>query len=724
MELTKKNIDLANKLKTAPIDQMEELDHQLATMVQEISPELILSFFNEISEALAENKFLPTYEERPSGQPEVRNDSQIEFLPISQQRGWKHNRGSITAVFGDIVKTMPKYYALAQDLDDLISLIKESPEGIHIDIMGAGLSLNGLYAQFGERLIFTESLNRKLPFDDGLYHKNPKTEKYYQTEAGVKIPKLLDDINHEEMALSWGGYTPQSLFGAASTSTHKSGFLPPLIDYVLSADVVLSDGNICRIEPKEGITNKLAYEDKYRGKGRKIVQDDGIFYATLNRCSIGVVYSVILQASERYSLLMQKSFYDNLNQVHCRGDIEVALKSHFWGNPWPWQIDLWVMPKSKKTMLIRHVKIPYDSSIKSVQPPSCWECLAAFFEVPEHAWRAAYGVPETLEKTIDFLLHTQRGETKLDWRHFMGGNIPAFQMKAIDKIIDYNGNGEIFDEKFIAYINAIGKRTGDKKLYFNSPMGVRFVGESKHAMSMFKKEGVKHFVALEQPFVPHSRDGQRILRIIDEVISDGRSHWGQNNLIEENKSHIIEQYGEDFNNYLSVRQRLTQGKPDKFKLPRDLDLMVPSPIDPKRYYRILENAQWGYLTIQTAGTGVRWLASQKYDHNIKQYFYFTPIQNEKGWYHIRTYINYYWTMDHGGHGIHAITFKDSPQEKKSKFRLELKEGAYTIHELTNNEILSIGLGGHWNGHGIRAKPREDQRGQRFWLYDTGPVVQL
>jgi hypothetical protein len=710
MKTTMKIEDLIGELSNATKDQLPDLDLAIAAEIQGIDATQIPAFFERMNQALVNNEHFPDYTEKNPEQAEERGGLSFH-TGANGQAEWAEVNGAIG--FGDIVKVKPNHFAEPTTLEELIQLIKKTPDGSAIDVLGAGLSLNGLYAQHSQYLILTNALNRKLPFDRDLYHKDPKKEYYYQTEAGVRIPKLLDDIYEENMALSWGGYTPQSLVGAAVTSTHKSGFLAPLVDYILSADVVQSDGKVYRIEPTDGITNRATYEYKYAEEGRVLIQDDHIFYATINRCSVGIIYSVILQASPPYSLVVKRVYYDQLSQAE--EEIARILQNECAGNG-PWQLDLWVMPKSKKTILVIHDKIPYDPTIRSNQPSClCSFLLSAFGQA---LWNMAYDFPSVMEDMIEKILYLQAtspdGE-KLDWRHYMGGNIPPLKMMATEKMIDYHGDERTFDRSFIDLINEIGEKTKD--LYYNSPMGVRFVGASKHALSMFKKEGVKRFVSFEQPFVPHSQHGQRILRIIDEVLSAGRTHWGQNNLIEENRGLVAQQYGRDLEHYLAVRQQLLQGKPDRFKLPRDLDVSLPTPVDPARYYRIRENTKGGYLTVLRGGEHK--LKRQPYGDTVDQYFYFTPL--EAGWYHIRTVDHRYWTVEDG---VFPITYKNEPQGDNSKFRLEaLEDGSYRIHELTAKQLLYIGNGGSFDGLCIRlGETNETPDRQRFWLHDAGPLT--
>lgn len=717
METTMKIEDLIGKIGTIKKDQLADFDQVIAAHIREMDAEQVPAFLERINQGLIDNKHLPAIQEEPKVQAVERGGMGLD-VSASAQGHWVENPQSGGERFGDVVKVMPHHYAAPTSLSELIQLIKNTPDGSTIDVLGAGLSLNGLYAQHGRYLMLTHNLQAKLEMERHLYHKDPQQEHYHQTEAGVRIPKLLNDINKAEMALSWGGYTPQSLVGAAVTSTHKSGFLAPLIDFILSADVVQSDGRVYRIEPTNGITNRAAYEAEYTQEGRVLIQDDNIFYAAINRCSVGIIYSVILQASPRYSLVVKRTFYNELRQAEDA--IAKILKEECAGTG-PWQLDLWVMPKSKKTMLVIHDKIPYDPNIRSNQPPGLCDMIGAW--IGTKLWEMAYNIPYAMEVGIEKLLSTQATSPegiKLDWRHYMGGNIPPLKMMATEKMIDYHGDEHTFDGSFIDLINEVGERTKD--LFYNSPMGVRFIGASKHALSMFKKEGVKRFVSFEQPFAPHSQHGQRILRIIDEVLVAGRTHWGQNNLIEENRGLIAQQYGRDLEHYLAVRQQLLEGKPDRFKLPRDLDVSLPVPVDPSRYYRIRENTLGGYLAVWRGTTD--WLAREAYDDKTDQYFYFTPLGDN--WYHIRTIDHRYWTVEHGGHGLHAVTYKKEPQGDKSKFRLEaLADGSYRIHELTANELLSIGDGGSWNGFCIRwGKADNTPDRQRFWLHDAGPLTQV
>ena len=716
MSSNKKLLDILDRLRSAEEDQFESIDQDLTSIINESDPDSVHQLIEDISTAISNNQFLAT-KSKGAESKDNNLESILEQFGSIDNGTWYYNlKADRNFVHGDMVKFIPRNYALPNSLDDLIRLVRSVPPNSAIDMIGAGLSTNGLYAQNCEYMLSCNNLNKKLPLDATLYDKDPKTSFYYQTEVGIRVPKLLNDIHKEDMALSWGGYTPQSLIGIATTSTHKSGFLPPITDYILSVDIVQSDGVLRRIEPNNGITNPAAYAKKYPNNVRELIKDDKTFYSSIVLCSVGVVYSVILQTGPLYSLILKRKFYDEIDDA--KPEIARLLKDQCSTNPAIWQLDLWVMPKSRKTMVVTHQKIPYDSSIESTQRHGLYNIVMDW--LGKRLWETAYNVPGAMEGLLELLLNSQQnleGE-KLDWRHFLGGNIPPLKMLSSETMIPYEGDENNFDGKFIELIKRIGSETHSK--FYNSPMGVRFVGASKHAMSMFKKDGKGRFISFEQPFVPHGRDGHDILRVIKQTLLGGRSHWGQNNLLDGNINSLKLEYGADLENYFETRNKLMDGKPNIFRLPRYLQNSAPSYVDVSRYYRIREGTQGGYFTFKTAES---WLTREARTHDeFDQFFYFTAIDD--GCYNIQTIDHKYLTMTQNG-GMFGVKQTRDPDPKRSRFRIvvsSIPNRSFNILEFTHgNELLSIGSVGTWDGYIIRYK-REYEIRQSFWFEDTGPIV--
>ncbi|MDJ0676707.1 MAG: D-arabinono-1,4-lactone oxidase [Calothrix sp. MO_167.B42] len=579
---------LLEAIPTVSTDQIGEIDHKLAEFICEVDTESIPSFMKKFSSALSENTSLQDLpSENVSLQDVLSNSSKtvgtIE-LPLSSgetSNSWIKNKNRR---FGNNFKRVhPKYYAYPKTLDDIIALVKSTPAESSIDVYSTGLSPNALFDKSAERLMLIKGMKCPLDFETykdkdeekSIYRNDPKAHHYHRTQAGVSLEDFMDHLNNRGLALNFAGYTPQSLFGAATTSTHKSGFLPPLSDLVLSIDVVLGDGEVHRIEPSDGITNPDIFIKKY--PNRKLIQDDEIFYSIFVIGNVGIVYSIIVQAESRYSLKLTKKYYPNIDDAS--EEIENILKNQCQNKEQdnePWQLDIWVIPKTAQAMLIIHEKVKPAENIQLLPRKSggIWYLIDEIFleiGLPVSLLDTIfYKFPQFVEQILQRFFPKQEAETTpLDWRDFLGDSLPRFAMMASETIIDYNGDSDNFDRHFLNIIKKIAEQTNH--LYYSSAMGIRFVRKSNHAMSMFNKKDVKRFVTFEQPVKHISRDGRKILQAIDGLFLrvGGRPHWGLNNFL--NESRVQNLYGEQFDTYKRVRNNLLKGKPDIFKFPDFID---------------------------------------------------------------------------------------------------------------------------------------------------------
>jgi hypothetical protein len=126
--------------------------------------------------------------------------------------------------------------------------------------------------------------------------------------------------------MNMGGYDAQTFVGAMSTSTHGSGLgLSALPDTVLSLEIVVSGGIVVRIEPTDGPTDIVKFQQKYPDEQvRKLIQDDDYFNAIIvNLGSMGVIYSVTIQARKRYWLKERRyvTHWKDIRAELAKGDI-------------------------------------------------------------------------------------------------------------------------------------------------------------------------------------------------------------------------------------------------------------------------------------------------------------------------------------------------------------------------------------------------------------------
>lgn len=113
----------------------------------------------------------------------------------------------------------------------------------------------------------------------------------YVWEQGLAFPAL-------------GGFDGQTIGGVFNTGTHGSVLTTShLAETIISLDVVLSSGELVRIEPTGGITEPRAFTASYNPDDARLIQDDDYFNAVLiNMGTMGVVASYVLKLTPRYHL--------------------------------------------------------------------------------------------------------------------------------------------------------------------------------------------------------------------------------------------------------------------------------------------------------------------------------------------------------------------------------------------------------------------------------------
>lgn len=475
---------------------------------------------------------------------------------------------------GQLENPEPAYMARPRSVEDIVKLVRSTPLGESIDILGAGISTNGVFARSGSRLMLTEEIGRKLAFEPGLYVADPETRHWYRTEAGVRANVMFDEMWDAKLSLDWGGATPQAVMGAASTSSHKSGFLGPLQDLILSFEIVTPDGAIVRVEPKAGITRRDAFEAMY--KDRTLIQDDELFYSSVILCNSGIVYSVILQAEPRFWLELTRTYYENWD--NAKADVHKLLKDQENGAG-PWQFELWATPRKKRMMVVSHVKKTGPGPRAGNPGGDVWSVAwTAIKDAGEKTLVAAgYDVlsrtmPDVFEMVLEDQLHGRatppNAPIYLEGRHYGGGGVPDLLMSASENVVEYHGPDTPFD-----WLEQIRNATTmDKGYCFSSPISLRFVGPSKHALSMFKDGDRKRFMVVETITIPNAANGQDILRAVDNVFrNQARPHWGLNNFLREQAGRVEGMYGPDLRTWRATRNKLVGERPTLFKMPPPLN---------------------------------------------------------------------------------------------------------------------------------------------------------
>lgn len=191
----------------------------------------------------------------------------------------------------------PRSIETPATLEELVALVRRARgEGTTVRAVGAGHAwsdialTDGLLvepARLGGPLLPLDSLRDGVA-GDGLV----------RVLAGTHLRQLNDELWAAGLGLkNMGGYDAQTLAGVVSTSTHGSGLrFGPFPDVVRSLDLVDGEGDVVRVEPRDGISDPARYD------GRLIQDDDTFAAAICGLGTLGLLHSLVIEVRERFYL--------------------------------------------------------------------------------------------------------------------------------------------------------------------------------------------------------------------------------------------------------------------------------------------------------------------------------------------------------------------------------------------------------------------------------------
>ncbi|NRB50130.1 MAG: FAD-binding protein [Saprospiraceae bacterium] len=145
-------------------------------------------------------------------------------------------------------------------------------------------------------------------------------------QAGITIQRLNKQLDKLGLCLeNMGAVDEQTLAGAISTGTHGTGInLPAMSGMVRAILLVGKGGQIYRIEPKEGIVDRTAFEAQPKNRDIKLIQDDDWFNAALvNLGCFGIIYAYVIEAKPMYWLAETK-------EVATWSTVKAMMESKDW----------------------------------------------------------------------------------------------------------------------------------------------------------------------------------------------------------------------------------------------------------------------------------------------------------------------------------------------------------------------------------------------------------
>lgn len=411
-------------------------------------------------------------------------------------------------------------------LDDLRSIVRQAAaEGCRVKAVGSGHSFTDV-ATTRDFLIETNALSRPLALAPALLRPGAHPETLFETEAGIRVRELNDALWNAGLGLeNMGGYDGQTIAGVISTSTHGSGLaFGPLSSQVVSLTLVAGDGAVYRVEPAGGITDP----DRWAALHPDITlkQDDDWFAA----CQVGIgcmglIYSVVLRARERYFLKEERTL-GVWSQL--RGDIAAGQvlrdNRHYEAlvNPYATNGDHTCLitrrnptPPPADPPLARPNRNFFVELAASV--PGVSDLLQAVFNLYPPA------TPFIIDKAMEAIARDYIDRSYFVFNIGAANNTPAYGSEIgfpLDRCVEATDR--------ILEIAAQRRQSGEA--YLTSPFSLRFVKSSNAYMSMMYGSDT---CMIEFPMLKGTIGGRELLQQIEREMYalGGRPHWGLLNFL-------------------------------------------------------------------------------------------------------------------------------------------------------------------------------------------------
>jgi len=436
-----------------------------------------------------------------------------------------HTRRTWTNHVGNQV-AQPLQFFTPTTLLDLQQIVLEAKR-MHrrVRAAGSGHSFSDV-ALTTDFLIDPHCLDRVLKLDTSVLRSGVDADGSHlvHVENGIRLRKLNAALDEMELGLvNMGSYDAQTIIGAISTSTHGSGAtLGPLPDAVASIEIIDEEGRLKRVEPRDGITDPVKFSRVH--PDRALVQDDAVFDSCVVAMGcIGIVYSVILRVTKRYYLTetRRKGTWSSVRKEISLGGRLLTENRHV-------DIDLNPHPIHGEFTCIVGTRniVPTSSKVTSrgllynIIPNLPW-----ISEIFAWLFNTFYDLtPEILDSSLGTLL--ERPFTNVSYKVLNLG--AANNISAYSSEIAFPMDNDRHVSAIDAILEVIKECREEGDLYVTVPLGIRFVSESRHYLSMMNGRPT---CTVEIPCVTGTHGGMEILRRIEERVCndtyEGRPHWGQ-----------------------------------------------------------------------------------------------------------------------------------------------------------------------------------------------------
>ncbi|MDQ3850434.1 MAG: FAD-binding protein [Actinomycetota bacterium] len=426
----------------------------------------------------------------------------------------------------------PRSIERPQTLEQLSELVRRAErEGTTIRAVGAGHAWSDVALTNGLLVDPARLGGPLLELDDGCLRPGAAGEPLARVLAGTHLRHANPALYDAGLALpNMGGYDAQTVAGVVSTATHGSGLaFGSFSDLVRSLDMVVSGGEVVRVEPAGGMTDPLAFRARH-GSDRRLIQDDDHFAAAAcGMGCLGILHSVVLRVVPRY-WLNEVRRVDTWEAVRGALTADGVLGGHehyeLFLNPYPGKDGTHRLLVTTRERTSDPARLPEDkrerhplTELESAFPGT-WIVLRL----------AARFFPSLMAGRFDWLLNSMRddgyaGRSYEVYNIGAANRIPAFSSE-LGVSLEGNRHLEAVDR----ILEIARERRERERLYHTSPIALRFVAPSPAYASMMYGRPT---MMIELIMGADTRGGYDLLAGYEERLADldVRPHWGQYNTL-------------------------------------------------------------------------------------------------------------------------------------------------------------------------------------------------
>jgi hypothetical protein len=473
-------------------------------------------------------------------------------------------------------KPAPPGILRPDSLEELVNIVKEAKQlGRGVRAVGTGWSNSDVAVSAGY-VVETDALSAVLTdvLSTSLNAAGAAMQLVH-VEAGIKLNVLIRRLFTDRgLALkTLGGSSGQSLAGALSTSVHGMDVdRGPLPDMVRAIHLVGPGGIQHWIEPSTGaITTRAALKDALGLPDENIHYDDDWFYSVLvSMGSMGIIYSLIIEADPRYALRQTRENIDWTdirarlagrvnNPLDTNRGVQVALSPYERGNG-----TRGCYLTTRKEAIPTGLPDTTDAEWNKKEDPDLGRELGVPFLIT--SFQTDYNI---IDDGVNTVTSTQqnRHDPKTEWIHDLVGGTWAGSHKGLTVEL-------MFDAGTTAYLDFVDAALAiiEKAYRIESPglaylgwISMRFQGRSRAYLSpqRFDKTCSIEFAAVWQTrnhlLLPVEWTATPTL--IGLIEAEGRKfggiqHWGMNESINAND---VERAYPRLDTWRRVRWELTRG---------------------------------------------------------------------------------------------------------------------------------------------------------------------